>query len=97
MESVLVPVDGSDASAHAAAWAARYAAARGAELILLHVHAARGSETLALGALDAAQIEEAERRIAGQHRRPGRGDRRARAPRRRQPDRDGQPRAVAGA
>ncbi|MBK6277494.1 MAG: universal stress protein [Gammaproteobacteria bacterium] len=65
MESVLVPVDGSDASAHAAAWAARYAAARGAELILLHVHAARGSETLALGALDAAQIEEAERRIAG--------------------------------
>ena len=65
METVLVPVDGSDASARAAAWAATYAAARGAELILLHVHAARGSETLALGALDAAQIEEAERRIAG--------------------------------
>ena len=65
METVLVPVDGSDASARAAAWAATYAAGRGAQLVLLHVHAARGSETLALGALDAAQIEEAERRIAG--------------------------------
>ena len=42
MESVLVPVDGSDASAHAAAWAARYAAARGAELILLHLRTRAG-------------------------------------------------------
>ncbi|MBP6382724.1 MAG: universal stress protein [Pseudomonadales bacterium] len=65
MEKVMVPVDGSDASARAAAWAAKYAARNGAELVLLHVHAARGSETLALGSLDATQIEEAERRIAG--------------------------------
>jgi nucleotide-binding universal stress UspA family protein len=65
MERVLVPVDGSDASTRAAAWAATYAATSGAELILLHVHDARGSETLALGALDATQIAEAERRIAG--------------------------------
>lgn len=65
MERLLVPVDGSEASLRATAWAAAYAARSGAELILLHVHDARGSETLALGSLDAAQIQEAERRIAG--------------------------------
>ena len=65
MERLLVPVDGSDASARAAAWAAAYARLSGAEVILLHVHDAPGPETLALGSLDAAQIAEAERRIAG--------------------------------
>ncbi len=65
MEKILVPVDGSDASAHAAAWASAYAVRNGAELILLHVHHSPGSETLALASLSAAEIAESERLIAG--------------------------------
>jgi nucleotide-binding universal stress UspA family protein len=65
MARILVPVDGSESSVHATAWADGYAATTGAELILLHVHHAPGSETLTLSSLEPEQIAEAERRIAG--------------------------------
>jgi len=64
MKRILVPVDGSDAATHAAGWAAGLAAQTGAELILLHVHHSPGSETLALGSMEPAEIAGAEQRIA---------------------------------
>lgn len=64
MERILVPVDGSDASARAAAWASAYAARTAATLLLLHVHQPAGGETLAMSSLSAAEIDESTRRIA---------------------------------
>lgn len=64
MEKILVPVDGSDASVRAAAWAGTYAARNTAALLLLYVHQPAGSETLAMTSLTPAEIDESTRRIA---------------------------------
>ncbi|MCA9667186.1 MAG: universal stress protein [Myxococcales bacterium] len=51
MRSILVPVDGSEGSRHAAVFAARLARATGAKLTLMHVYDIHSASSLGLRAL----------------------------------------------
>jgi nucleotide-binding universal stress UspA family protein len=64
VRKILVPVDGSEESVHAAKWAAELAALSGGQVTLLHVHHTPGSEAMGLMSLEKDEIEESERRIA---------------------------------
>lgn len=56
MKSILVPVDGSEHSNMAAAWAATLAAITGAKLTLLHVFNLGSAETMGLSQLSREDI-----------------------------------------
>lgn len=64
MKSILVPVDGSDHSCMAAAWAAKIASELGADVILLHTVPASAADTMAFAHLSREDIEERIQSVA---------------------------------
>jgi nucleotide-binding universal stress UspA family protein len=58
---ILVATDGSDTAQHAVAWAAEFAQATGAEVILVHAMSQSGEWLMSIGQIDFVHIE-AERR-----------------------------------
>ena len=58
---ILVATDGSDAAQHAVAWAAEFAQATGAEVILVHAMSTSGEWLMSVAQIDFVHIE-AERR-----------------------------------
>jgi nucleotide-binding universal stress UspA family protein len=61
---MLVPVDGSEHSANAAAWAAQRAAESGGSVTLLHVYSMPSTDAMGLANLSREEIEEAKQLTA---------------------------------